>query len=442
VGAACAALIALVIVTACEEGTEPTAAGNRPDLAATAVETEGAVAIGSPAAGGVIPQGRIALPINQSIATTAANPAFGVTQTGTGPDGVFKITNAGNAQNALLGQTSGSGSAVRGLATSTGGRAGSFQISNAANGQAALLGETNGTGRGVHGRVTGSGIAGLFTVENPSSAAPAVLASSTGSGIGVVGLNFGTGRGGVFQISNPSSGAIALDVATNGTGRAGTFVISNPNSDATALHAESFGGDAVHGVNRGNGSAGVFSIENANSSEAALFVTTNGIGPAAFFTGRGRGQALMAEGPAQFIGNVRVSGTLTKSGGSFRIDHPLDPEHKYLSHSFVESPDMLNVYDGTAMLDGRGEAVVMLPTYFEALNRDFRYQLTAIGAPGPNLHISQKIRSNRFVIAGGVPGAEVSWQVTGVRQDAYAEAHRIQVETDKPAAARGVALAH
>jgi hypothetical protein len=32
--------------------------------------------------------------------------------------------------------------------------------------------------------------------------------------------------------------------------------------------------------------------------------------------------------------------------------------------------------------------------------------------------------------------------VTGVRQDTYAEAHRIQVETDKPAAARGVALAH
>ena len=23
--------------------------------------------------------------------------------------------------------------------------------------------------------------------------------------------------------------------------------------------------------------------------------------------------------------------------------HPLDPEHKYLSHSFVESPDMMNI---------------------------------------------------------------------------------------------------
>ena len=35
------------------------------------------------------------------------------------------------------------------------------------------------------------------------------------------------------------------------------------------------------------------------------------------------------------------------------------------------------------------------------------------------------------------PGMKVSWQVTGVRKDAYAEAHRIQVEEDKPAEERG-----
>ncbi len=66
---------------------------------------------------------------------------------------------------------------------------------------------------------------------------------------------------------------------------------------------------------------------------------------------------------------------------------------------------MLNVYNGNATLDGRGEAVVMLPAYFEALNKDFRYQLTPLGAPGPNLYIAQEIRGNRFVITGRVPGA-------------------------------------
>jgi len=138
-----------------------------------------------------------------------------------------------------------------------------------------------------------------------------------------------------------------------------------------------------------------------------------------------------------FVGNARVTGTLTKGGGSFQIDHPLDPENKYLYHSFVESPDMMNVYNGNVILDATGEATVELPAYFEALNRDFRYQLTAIGAPGPNLYIAAKIANNQFSIAGGEPGMEVSWQVTGIRHDKFAEANRIQVEVDKPADEQG-----
>ena len=140
---------------------------------------------------------------------------------------------------------------------------------------------------------------------------------------------------------------------------------------------------------------------------------------------------------AEFYGNVYVSGTLSKTAGSFKIDHPLDPANKYLSHSFVESPDMKNIYDGVATLDANGEAEVVLPDWFEALNKDFRYQLTAIGGAAPNLHIGKKISGNRFSIAGGLQGLEVSWQVTGVRRDAYANAHRIPVEEDKPAALRG-----
>jgi hypothetical protein len=92
---------------------------------------------------------------------------------------------------------------------------------------------------------------------------------------------------------------------------------------------------------------------------------------------------------------------------------------------------MKNIYDGTVTLDEKGEAVVPMPSYFAALNRDFRYQLTAIGAPAPNLYVAHKIANNRFKIAGGKPGMEVSWQVTGIRQDAYARDHRIAVEQDK-----------
>jgi hypothetical protein len=137
-----------------------------------------------------------------------------------------------------------------------------------------------------------------------------------------------------------------------------------------------------------------------------------------------------------FDGDVDVNGTLTKSGGSFRIDHPLDPANKYLSHSFVESPDMKNIYDGVVVLDGAGAAVVELPEWFQALNQDFRYQLTCIGAFAP-VYVAGEISGNRFSIAGGEPGMRVSWQVTGIRHDPYAEAHRIPVEEVKPAREQG-----
>ncbi|MCA1625817.1 MAG: hypothetical protein LC768_14705 [Acidobacteria bacterium] len=137
-----------------------------------------------------------------------------------------------------------------------------------------------------------------------------------------------------------------------------------------------------------------------------------------------------------FSGNVRVTGMLTKGGGSFRIDHPLDPKNKYLSHSFVESPDMMNIYNGTATTDGRGEAVIALPSYFDALNRDFRYQLTVIGQFAQAI-VAEKIKGNQFKIKTDKPRVEVSWQVTGIRQDKFAEQNRIQVEVEKPKSERG-----
>ncbi len=155
----------------------------------------------------------------------------------------------------------------------------------------------------------------------------------------------------------------------------------------------------------------------------------------------------------KFDGQVLVNGNLSvRNGGrisadnvdsgikQFKIDHVLDPANKCLCHSSVESSDMKNIYDGVVVLNSAGEAVVELPDWFEALNQDFRYQLTPIGAPGPNLYIAQEILGNRFRIAGGSPRMKVSWQVTGVRHDPYADAHRVQVEEDKPEAERGYYL--
>jgi len=130
---------------------------------------------------------------------------------------------------------------------------------------------------------------------------------------------------------------------------------------------------------------------------------------------------------------------LSKGGGGFKIDHPLDPENKFLSHSFVESPDMMTVYNGNVMTDDRGEAIVELPDYFAVLNRDYRYQLTPIGEL-TQATVTREIRDNRFTIKTDKPGVKVSWQVTGIRQDPWANTHRIPVEEEKGEGERGLFL--
>lgn len=141
-------------------------------------------------------------------------------------------------------------------------------------------------------------------------------------------------------------------------------------------------------------------------------------------------------------GNLSVTGTLSKGGGSFKIDHPLDPENKFLYHSFVESPDMMNVYNGNVVTDANGLATVTLPDYFEALNRDFRYQLTVIDENDEAdvfiwAKVVKKISGNQFTIRSSRGGVEVSWQVTGVRRDAWAEKNRIPNSVDKAPGERG-----
>jgi hypothetical protein len=135
---------------------------------------------------------------------------------------------------------------------------------------------------------------------------------------------------------------------------------------------------------------------------------------------------------------VHVNGSLSKAGGSFKIDHPLDPENKYLYHSFVESPDMKNLYDGLVTTDVDGFATVQMPDWFSALNRDFRYQLTVIGKGAwAHARVHEPMADGRFVIETDRPGVQVSWQVTGIRKDPWAVEHPIPVEEDKPEGERG-----
>jgi hypothetical protein len=247
-----------------------------------------------------------------------------------------------------------------------------------------------------------------------------------------------TGVLGAVSSLTPGANASGVWGANRGTGSNGNGVLGS--------HAG--GGIGVFGASAGG--RGVFGYATASSGvNYGVYGKTNSPddGFAGFFEGKVKVDGkLWVDGEVEIDddvdvdGDLHVSGTLSKGAGSFKIDHPLDPANKYLSHSFVESPDMMNIYNGIAKLDAEGEAWVDLPEWLEALNRDFRYQLTPIGAPGPNLYIDEEVASGRFKIAGGAPGMKVSWQLTGIRRDAYAERYRIPVEQDKPAPERGYYL--
>ncbi|GAB4553614.1 MAG: hypothetical protein Tsb0013_16070 [Phycisphaerales bacterium] len=132
--------------------------------------------------------------------------------------------------------------------------------------------------------------------------------------------------------------------------------------------------------------------------------------------------------------NGRLGASGTKS---FCIDHPLDPANWYLLHYSTESPEPLNTYSGNAVFDHQGLAVVRLPDYFQSLNTNVRYHLTPVGAAMPNLHVARKVQDNTFVVAGGVPGAEVSWQIIGTRNDPYVRMIGAPVEVQKGPGERG-----
>jgi hypothetical protein len=167
-----------------------------------------------------------------------------------------------------------------------------------------------------------------------------------------------------------------------------------------------------------------------------------GNGPNQYTTGSGiyaiGGTYSGGAGDAAYLdGDVHVTGTLSAETKNLQIDNPLDPANKYLNHTSVESSEMMNIYTGNVTTDELGLATVTLPTWFQTLNTDFRYQLTVIGGRFAQAIVSKEIDKNQFTISTNASGVKVSWQVTAVRQDAYAKAHPLVVDETKAPNERG-----
>jgi hypothetical protein len=306
-----------------------------------------------------------------------------------------------------------------------------------------VYGSATGTGHGVAGVVTGTGIAGRF---DGGASGYGIIVVNGQSGFGTTTPNTMckvqvSGLGTYGTLPYYQAGIVADGSATsvNGTGVYGEsgwrgLFGRNPGtatgSEAIGVegkvegNAYTYRGYGIKGTAIGAGPAnfGLYGNASNGTINYGVYGSNTGAGYAGYFSG-----------------NVSITGSISKGSGTFMIDHPLDPENKYLFHSFVESPDMMNIYNGNIVTDANGNASITLPDYFEALNKDFRYQLTVIGEFAQAI-ISEKIKDNHFSIKTDKPGIEVSWQVTGVRHDKYADQHRVVPEVEKEPMLKGFYL--
>jgi hypothetical protein len=259
---------------------------------------------------------------------------------------------------------------------------------------------------------TGAGLTGgpITTTGTISIAGASCSAGSAMTGLPLSCSPFATLAGNTFVGNQGVTGAVSVVASSVGA--------KAVSAQATDTSAQNY---AVYGVANGSEGVGVYGQANLGATAAGVWgVSSTGLA-------------------GLFSGDVSISGTLDAATKNFKIDDPLDPANKFLLHASVESSDMKTIYDGTVTLDAHGEAEVSLPDWFEALNGNFRYQLTCVGGYAP-VYIAQRIQNGTFRIAGGTEGLEVDWQVTGIRHDPYAQAHPLRVVVDKNPKQRGYYL--
>jgi hypothetical protein len=355
-----------------------------------------------------------------------------------GSDTIY-ATSTSNSAAAVIGNESASTGSTYGVIGKSASSAGYGVLGSSS----AISGTTYGV-YGVNSSTLGAGVHG-------SSPFIGVQGDQGGSSV----LGAGYGNAGVWGDTGGAAGTAHTGVlGTADNNYAGYFADSS--SDAPTLYAENFDatvGDEIFRAYMADvGTYAIIGDPGCNTGFMGLQLGQGGMSNCSNYTltGGNNGDTyinalfgsavhLRVSNVDQLVAtsaNVDVLGTLSKGGGSFKIDHPLDPANKYLYHSFVESPDMKNMYDGNITTDDAGLASVTLPNWFETLNRDFRYQLTVIGQFAQAI-VASEISGNQFSIRTDKPNVKVSWQVTGTRQDAFANAHRIEVEVEKAPADRG-----
>ncbi len=223
-----------------------------------------------------------------------------------------------------------------------------------------------------------------------------VAASFTGVSYGVDGQSF----------SSSGTGVHGEAFAPNGFTFGGDFATNSPDGRGVRGNATATTGLAVGGrfATASTAGIGVWATSNASSGTTYAVLGDNSV--------NGSGWGLYA------LGHSGASGVK-----AFRIDHPDDPENKYLLHYSSESPMPQNFYVGNVVTDSKGYAWVELPDYFSEINANFKYQLTVVDDADSSAFVqakvSKKIRDGRFQVRTSAPNTEISWRVDADRNDLY-----------------------
>lgn len=346
---------------------------------------------------------------------------------GTGIANYSRINNAANADATYYADNSGSGYGLMSFQVGTGGGIyndvaaglGTFNVIRSNSlGTINLLNFAGGTGSiSDLGTQDGTGyfMVGVDNVVTPTAggdvwAFDATIRTATPTGAFVNGGGFYTGQSGVGH---------GILINHSGTaGRNAEFNIQNAaNVDPGIFVAHNGQGSAIQGQNQNNTIAGTISVADFSytGTDVADHIGVEG------FSSPAAGWGIGVEGTGGWFG-VFANGDIGATGAKpFTIDHPQDPENKILKHFAIESNEVLNMYRGIVELDANGEATVQLPEYFEVINKDFSYQLTAIGTP-QQPYVLTEIEGNEFKVAGA-PNTKVSWTVYADRNDPYMQAY-------------------
>jgi hypothetical protein len=352
------------------------------------------------------------------------------------PDGTVQTTAALSTifHDATL---TGNGTAVSPLGIANGG-VGTNQLANSAvTANKIAFGQVVKSFNGLFDDVTLAAGPNIILAQSGNT----ITIDTTGTNVPVpLVLGGSVNQGSVLSVTNTAArgfGVIAKGgkYSVLGNERGGGLLAQGADNPANSSDHAGIGLQALGGSNHSMDGklAGTGIITNGGNCDSFPDCTP-GIGIEAAAGFRPDGQKSRA---GVFSGHVQIFGDLNASGTkNFKIDHPLDPANKYLYHAAIESSEVLNIYSGNITTDDNGDASVKLPEWFESLNRDFRYQLTVIGSFNQAI-VANKIKDNTFTIKTNGAKVEVSWQVTGVRNDAAMKAQPFQVEEEKPVQERG-----